>query len=139
MAQLNETHKQVEWLAKQGARVVSSTPLRRAFYNPISNWFKKPDSMTAMETLDYQSYTESGDEMLNIDVPASVVKIWQSYESRLDHITKDADRYGVTPVQLELVQRKRHMELLHQNPMYHEAWLEFQSIRALLGETTNWP
>jgi hypothetical protein len=38
-----------------------------------------------------------------------------------------------------LENKERHLELLKENSMYQDAWKEFQSIRALLGETPHWP
>jgi hypothetical protein len=119
-----------EWLKEQGARVIEKRPLRRALFQPLS-FRESPDIDTAI--------TYSEDYVYKIEVTGATLRKWQMYESRLHYVIKYADEQDSSPTNFYLDNRAKHDDLLVTNPMYKEAWNEFQSIRALLGQDTYWP
>jgi hypothetical protein len=121
-----------EWLKEQGARVIEKRPLRRVLFQPFS-FSESPDINTAMLDIDHE------DHVYKIEVTSATLKKWQMYESRLHHVIKYADEHDSSPTNFYLDNRSKHNDLLVNNPMYREAWKEFQSIRALLGQDTYWP
>lgn len=121
-----------EWLQEHGVRVIEKRPLRRAFFQPFS--FKEsPDIDTAI------TYSEHEEHLYKIEVSSATLKKWQMYEARLHHVIKYADDHDSSPTNFYLDNRAKHDDMMVNNPMYREAWKEFQSIRALLGQDTYWP
>lgn len=121
-----------EWLKEQGARVIEKRSLRRAFLQPFS--FSGIDDIN-----DTINYRECEEHLYKIEVTSATLKKWQMYESRLNHVIKYADEHDSSPTNFYLDNRVKHQDMLVNNPMYREAWKEFQSIRALLGQDTHWP
>lgn len=120
-----------QWLKEQGARVIASRPLYRAFVDPLMQY-----TASEINELTFQTRQE---QLYQIEVSSPILQRWRSYADRLQHIIDDADRYDKTPVGIRVEQRQRHQELLEENPMYKQAWDEFQQIRALMGEDPLWP
>jgi hypothetical protein len=121
-----------EWLQEQGVRVIEKRPLRRALFQPIS-FRQSPDIDTAITYSDYE------DHLYKIEVTGAMLKKWQMCEARLDHVIRYADKQDTSPTSFYLDNRAKHNDMMVNNPMYREAWQEFQSIRALLGQDTYWP
>lgn len=121
-----------EWLQEHGVRVIEKRPLRRAVSTPFS--FKVSlDIDTAI------TYSEHEEHLYHIEVRCATLKKWQMYESRLNHVIEYADKQDTSPTNFYLDNRAKHDDMMVNNPMYREAWEEFQCIRALLGQDTHWP
>lgn len=122
--------EQETWLNEQGARIVNQRPLRRAFFLPP--WrFNEEDKFAEPSAVDDVAYT--------IEVTGTMVHRWMQFQNRLMHIIDHADFNNESPTTYYNEARERHEKLLEENPMYQQAWQEFQQIRVLLGETSYWP
>jgi hypothetical protein len=121
-----------EWLQEQGARVIEKRSLRRAFFQPFS--FSVIDDIN-----DTINYRECEEHLYKIEVTSATLKKWQMYEARLEHVIRYADEHDTSPTNFYIDNRAKHNDMMVNNPMYREAWKEFQSIRALLGQDTHWP
>lgn len=119
------------WLKEQGVRVVGKQPLRRYVLDRMPVNYTASEMLAVMNTID--------DCVYHIEVPTAIVNKWASTEKRWMHLLETAERNNTHPAHLYIKNIERHRELLAENPMYREAWMEFQSIRALLGEDTHWP
>jgi hypothetical protein len=119
------------WLREQGARIVGKQSLRRYILDRMPVNYTATDMMATVNTAD--------DYLYHLEVPAALVNRWSRTSRQLHHIIELAERHNTSPIAEYIKPIERHRELLHENPMYREAWREFQSIRALLGEDTNWP
>jgi hypothetical protein len=119
------------WLQEQGARIVGRQPLRRYILDRMPVNYTATDMMATVNTAE--------DYLYHLEVPAALVKRWSKTSRQLKYLIELADRHNSSPVTEYAKGVERHHELLHENPMYREAWREFQSIRALLGEDTYWP
>lgn len=119
------------WLKEQGVRVVGKQPLRRYVLDRMPVNYTASDMLAVMNTID--------DCVYHLEVPSAIVNRWASTDKRWAQVMETAERNNTSPVHLYIKNIERHRELLAENPMYREAWLEFQSIRALLGEDTYWP
>ena len=122
-----------EWLNKQGVRVTNRSTLRHASM-PAFSWMQEdgPVNWTS------QTFTHT-EQVYTVELTETVIKNLQYNDDRLKHIHEYAERKGGMPESYFLDNSQRHRQLLQENPMYRDAWREFQSIRALLGETPHWP
>jgi len=120
-----------EWLRKQGAKVVGQRTLRH-----LQSEF--PRYLNPDTAIDFEMATRHS-VLYQIEVPEDIVKKWEYHEARLNHVIEYAERMGSMPASYFLDNSDRHRKLLEENQMYRDAWREFQSIRALLGETPHWP
>lgn len=119
------------WLKEQGVRVVGKQPLRRYVLDRMPVNYTASDMLAVMNTID--------DCVYHLEVPSAIVNRWSSTHKRWEHLLETAERNNTHPTHMYIKNLERHRELLAENPMYREAWMEFQSIRALLGEDTYWP
>lgn len=119
------------WLREQGARIVGKQSLRRYILDRMPLDYTAADMTATVNTAE--------DYLYHLEVPAALVNRWGKTSRQLKHLIELADRHNSSPVSEYAKGVERHHELLHENPMYREAWREFQSIRALLGEDTYWP
>jgi hypothetical protein len=127
---LQKIEGQESWLREQGAKIVNRRPLRRAFFLPP--WkFNEEDKFAEPSPVEDVAYT--------IEVTGTMVHRWMQFQSRLMHIIEHADRNNGLPIVYLTETRERHEKLLEENPMYQQAWQEFQEIRTLLGESRHWP
>ncbi len=126
---LRKIEDQEAWLKEQGARIQNRRPLRRAFFLPPKTFsedvFAEP---SVVEDVVYQ-----------LEVTGTMVHRWMQFQSRLMDIIDHAHRHNSFPTESYAELRRRHEHMLEENPMYQQAWREFQEIRALLGESTYWP
>ncbi len=124
--------KRKEWLNEQGVRVIAQRPLRRAVIQPF--WLEEKDS-----TFSTNMTSAVEDTLYHIEVTGATLERWRQYELRLNHVIEHADMTNGLPVVFFTEARGRHNKLLEENPMYQQAWREFQEIRSLLGESVHWP
>ena len=133
------------WLRKQGARIIGQRTLHRAsmprFYHQVINDGKISEA--TFETTTEQVYQVELDERTieKFERIESTVKQALDYANRFNS-RQQVTYSGVGPNDVSdffIQNRERHLELLKENQMYKDAWKEFQSIRALLGETPHWP
>jgi hypothetical protein len=125
-----------EWLKKQGVQVVSKQPVRQAFLKPIDP-FKI--SLDTFDAVDHVHFHET--QRYCIEVSEAVLTQWQKRDRQLQHIQEYAaeSNSSLPYYDFYIKNKDRHEKLLSENPMYKQAWMEFQSIRALYGEDTMWP
>jgi len=116
-----------DWLEEQGARVVSKRPLYRAIYTmPMVS-----------EDIEYNndfSIRSDLDHVYTVEIPGPALRDIKGRVARLGHIMDWAKRNNSSVSQYFHEQVRRHYVLLEDNPMYRDAYKEFMSIRALLGE-----
>ena len=130
----------VEWLQKQGVRIMDRRTLRRAHIAPYSVCASDdPINWTPIESI-----TES---VYQVELTEKLIERFEYNESAMAHaIDYVARKHGQKSYlnnnsysEFHIDNSERHAALLKDNQMYRDAWKEFQSIRALLGETTTWP
>lgn len=127
----HKIEEQETWLREQGAKIVGRHPLRRAFFH-LPQWELHKQRFDAEPNiLEDVAYT--------IEVTGVMVHRWMQFQSRLMHIIDHADLKNGSPPGVYIEARERHAKMLEENPMYQQAWKEFQEIRVLLGETSYWP
>jgi hypothetical protein len=115
-----------DWLEEQGARVVSKRPMRRVS-------FKFQD--TSFHTdIDFIQHQIEEDHVFTVEIPGPVLRDIKEKAARLDHIMEWTKKNNSSASQYFHEHIKRHHALLEDNPMYRDAYKEFMSIRALLGE-----
>lgn len=128
--------EQEQWLKEQGACVKGMRPLRSIYAMPLTMNNVKDESLTAI-----QAQARVWEEPIyTVEIRGSTIKQWQAMDKRMNFITNSRDgNTGWSDPGDFIKEWREHRQLLDQNEMYREAWIEFQSIRALLGKTTNWP
>jgi len=137
---MSESHwtEQEQWLAEQGARIKGMRSLHSVSAIPmLPHVYKNDESLTAM-----QAHARIWEEpVYTVEIRGSTIKQWQAMDKRMNFITnsRDGSNTGWSDPGDFIREWREHRQLLDQNQMYREAWVEFQSIRALLGKTTNWP
>lgn len=136
---MSESHwtEQEQWLEQQGVYVKGVRSLRSISTTPmLSTDYYNDNSLTAM-----QAHARVWEEpVYTVEVRASTVKQWQAMDKRMNYIAGAGGEFNGWSDPGDFVKAwRRHQQLLDQNPMYRESWTEFQSIRALLGETPHWP
>ena len=128
-----------EWLYTQGATVTGQRTLRRALM-PRFNYSSEPIDWAPIESQHEQVY--------QVEMPERTVDLLMRNENTLrhavTHVIKGSYSAGNlsntgTIAEFYIQQREKHYQLLKENQMYKDAWKEFQSIRALLGEDPYWP
>lgn len=137
---MSDSHRteQEQWLVEQGAHVKNMRPLRRYYAEPPFLSSSINDDPSAMTAVQYQA-KHFEEQVYTVEVRSSTVKQWQAMDKRMSWTTGDNEGKSWGNPTNWLVQWRRHQQLLDQNEMYRQAWLEFQSIRALIGEATDWP
>lgn len=115
-----------DWLEEQGARVVSKRPLRRVSFKSIDTSFHAD--------VEYIQNQIEEDHVFTVEMSGPVLRNIKGKAARLDHIMEWAKKNNSSVSQYFHEQIKRHYTLLEDNPMYKDAYKEFMSIRALLGE-----
>lgn len=128
---MSDSHE--SWLSKQGARVVGRHVVRKA---------SLPRFTMQDEPIDWAPLTTTTENVLQVEINEATVDRLKYNEDMLHR----AMSYVQKPMynspnmgQYFVDKHTRHLELLKENPMYRDAWKEFQSIRALLGEDPYWP
>jgi hypothetical protein len=140
---MSEDHE--KWLSKQGVKITGRHTLRRTSIPPYMLYPKdEPIDWAPMETISERVY--------QVELDERTIERLQRHEAMVTNAIEHASRLnrqgqfnsigqfntsGV--VQYFIDNSNRHHELLKENPMYRDAWKEFQSIRVLLGETPHWP
>lgn len=122
-----------EWLNKQGVRVTNRSTLRHASM-PAVSWMQEDGSVNWTS----QSFTHT-EQVYTVELTESIVSRFKYNEDQLGYIQEYAKRNGTMTASYYIDKSERHRQLLQENPMYRDAWREFQSIRVLLGETPHWP
>lgn len=115
-----------DWLEEQGARVVSKRPLRQVSFKALDTSFHTD--------IDFIQHRIEEDHVFTVEIPGPVLRDIKGKATRLDHIMEWANKNNTSVSQYFHEQVKRHYALLEDNPMYRNAYKEFMSIRALLGE-----
>jgi hypothetical protein len=116
------------WLEEQGARVVSKRPLRRVSFKPL-------DPFDVLRSdLEYIQHQIEEDHVFTVEIPGPVLRDIKGRVTRLHHIMGWAERNNSSVSQYFNEQVRQHYALLEDNAMYRDAYKEFMSIRALLGE-----
>jgi Mor family transcriptional regulator len=128
---MSEDHE--EWLRKQGVRVTGRSTLRHASM-PAFSWMNDDSPVDWMPDATIRT-----EQVYTVELTETILKKLQYNEDRLQHIHEYAKRTGGMPESYFLDNSERHRNLLQENQMYKDAWKEFQTIRALLGETPHWP
>jgi hypothetical protein len=136
------------WLRKQGVKITGRHTLRRASAPSFMNW----SSDRADDRIDWsEQFTTLEEQVYQVELDERTIERLERMESDILHAIEYANgRYtsrgdigykgGPSDVtQFFIDNKERHLELLQENSMYRDAWKEFQSIRALLGETPHWP
>ena len=137
---MSESHwtEQEQWLAKQGVRIKGVRSLHSIHHDPFSlHQYHNDDTLTAMQTL-ARTWEEPA---YTVEVTGSTVKRWQAMEKRMQYVAGIANTKNSPWEDPDawIEAWRKHQQLLVSNPMYKEAWTEFLSIRAILGEDTSWP
>lgn len=130
------TESDTDWLKRHNANLVGVTELRNRKFN--SMFFKPSTNADYVGLVDFVNH-DNLTNLYKIEVPEYVLRQWKYYEDRLRHILADSDRHGMPPSDFFFKNLNGHHKLLAENSMYREAWTEFQSLRVLLGEDSNWP
>jgi hypothetical protein len=138
------------WLRKQGARITGQHTLRRASAPGYMNYWASDQEDGRIDRMaEHLNTTE--ERVYHVEMNEHTIERFERFESTvknaLDFANRHNDRrrtgysgYGPNDVSDYMLENKeRHLELLKENSMYQDAWKEFQSIRALLGETPHWP
>jgi hypothetical protein len=121
-----------EWLRKHGVRVTGKSTRRHALM-PAFGFMKDNDS------IDWAPQTIQTEDVYNVELTESLINRLQNIEDQLEWVTQHAQKTGGHIASFFLSNSERHLELIKENPMYRDAYREFQSIRALLRETPHWP
>lgn len=128
-----------EWLHKQGVKIVGQNTLRRAVL-PSYNFRHQDDP------IDWGPIETKTELVYQVEIDEKTVERLQRHEAMISNAMEHAarlNRHGFAGpgsiAQYVMDNSNRHYELLKENSMYKDAWKEFQTIRALLGETPHWP
>lgn len=131
-----EPERHEQWLVDQGATIVGCRPLYQAVMNPMmSKALDESEHIEMQRILDQQ-------KLYRIEASTSVVKRWKRQCDQVERAYEYSDQYANHMTHMGNYfshQLQRHQQLLENNPMYRQAWEEFQQVRLLLGETTLWP
>jgi hypothetical protein len=117
-----------DWLEEQGARVVSKRPLRRVSFKPLD----MADIHRA--DIEYIQNKIEEDHVFTVEIPGPLLRELKGKAARLDHILEWGRKHNSSVSEYFHEQINRHYALLEENSMYKDAYREFMSIRALLGE-----
>lgn len=134
-----------KWLEQQGVQIIDQHTLCRAANPSYMNWDSNGgvDWAERFTTTEEQAYTVVLDERTIERFKRMEADIHHAIEyANRRYTTRNAVGYTGGPsdvTQFFIDNKERHVELLRENSMYRDAWQEFQSIRALLGETPHWP
>lgn len=137
-----------QWLRQQGVRITGRHTLRRASAPSFMNWANDQEH----DRIDWSDqYTTSEEQVYQVELDERTIERLGRMEADIHHAIDYANRKYTARVasgykggpsdvtQFFIENKERHLELLKENSMYRDAWKEFQSIRALLGETPHWP
>ena len=137
-----------KWLRRQGVKIVGRHTLRRLQDPGYMNWA----SDRGDGRIDWsEQYTTTTEEVYQVELDERTIERLERMEADIHHAIDYANRkytsrassgYTGGPsdvTQFFIENKERHLELLHENSMYRDAWKEFQTIRVLLGETPHWP
>jgi hypothetical protein len=137
------------WLRKQGVKIVGRHTLRRAVDPGYMDWgLDREDGRIDWSAERYKIREE---QVYHVELEEATIERLERMEADIRHAIEYANRkytargsngYTGGPsdvTQFFIENKERHLELLQENSMYRDAWLEFQSIRVLLGETPHWP
>ena len=129
-----------KWLQGQGVRIMDHRTLRRAHIAPYS-------VCASDDPINWAPLATTTETMYQVELDERTIERFQYNESAMAHAIDYVERkHGQKShlsnnsyYEFHIDNSERHLELLRENSMYRDAWKEFQSIRALLGETTTWP
>lgn len=126
-----------EWLVDQGVTVLGRRPLYRAYANPrLTGFVDEPNPTQALEI----SRILESENIFKIEASTGVIKRWKRQSDQIQAAITWANVNTHGHVGSYFTEQyQRHLQLLAENPMYRQAWKEFQEVRILLGETTQWP
>lgn len=137
-----------KWLRRQGVKIVGRSTLRRWAEPSYMNWTSDLED----GRIDWsERYTSKEEQVYTVELDERTIERLERMEADIHHAIDYANRKytsrgavgytgGPSDVTNFFIENKeRHLELLHENSMYRDAWKEFQSIRVLLGETPHWP
>jgi hypothetical protein len=137
-----------KWLRQQGVKIVGRHTLRRWEDPGYMNWASDRED----GRIDWsERYFAREEQVYQVELDERTIERLERMEADIRHAIEFANRkYTARPssgytggpsdvTQFFIDNKERHLELLHENSMYRDAWKEFQSIRVLLGETPHWP
>lgn len=133
---MSEDHEQ--WLRKQGVKIVGRNTLHRALMPRFDYNSNGPIDFAPINSITEQVYQVEIDER-TIDRLRRNETLLLSAMEHASRLTRQGMFNSNSVGQYFIDNSNRHYELLKENPMYKEAWKEFQTIRVLLGETPHWP
>jgi hypothetical protein len=138
------------WLRAQGIKITGRQTLRRTFDPGYMNW--GPEREDGRIDWSAEQYRIREERLYQVEITERTIERLERCEAEVRHAIEYANRKyhtarsssgytgGPSDVTAFFTENKeRHQELLKENPMYHDAWKEFQSIRVLLGESPHWP
>ena len=137
------------WLRKQGVRITGRHTLRRTSAPSYMNHWASDQEDGRIDWA--KQYTTTQEQVYTVELDERTIERLERMEADIHHAIDYANRNytsrsdigykgGPSDVTAFFIENKeRHEELLKENSMYRDAWKEFQSIRALLGETPHWP
>jgi len=138
-----EDHEQ--WLKTQGVKIIGRHTLRRASAPSFMNWANDREH----DRIDWsEQFTTTEEQVYQVELDERTIGKFERLESTVKYALEYMDRKhgGQRPsapsndvADYYIDNKERHLALLQENSMYRDAWKEFQSIRALLGETPHWP
>lgn len=122
------SHK--NWLQQEGVSLISERYITRPQLLRNVNYIYNNNDTVEM--------TVEKNTVYKVEITDAQISKWKYYEEQYNYIMSAHIREpGIHNFFAK--NQNRHRELLAENSMYREAWVEFQSIRALLGEDTHWP
>lgn len=137
------------WLKAQGIKITGRQTLRRMLDPGYMNW--GPEQEDGRIDWSAERYKIREERLYQVELTEQTIERLEMHEASMRHAIDYANRKytarsasgytgGPSDVTEFFIENKeRHLELLQENSMYRDAWVEFQSIRVLLGETPHWP
>lgn len=133
-------HTRLEaWVADEGANIRGRTPLRRAILRPLDwNSLDQPLDGSSTDVVTQEGW------IYDLRIHDTVLENWRYQQEKFKHFAKEAESTGRTHGYFRIdahwnEQKQRHYRLLAEDPVYKQAWQEFQAMRSLLGEDPHWP
>jgi hypothetical protein len=138
----------ITWLKKQGVKITGQHILRRVNVPPFYG------AVPQTSAIDWAPMDSTTEHVYQVELDERTIERFEHNQTTIERALDHANVYNSRPQsgysghrgrsQLDvsdffIQNRERHLALLKENPMYKDAWKEFQSIRALLGENPHWP
>ena len=134
-----------KWLKTQGVKIIGRRTLRRASNPGYMNWDHKQEN----SHIDWsEQFTTTNEDVYQVELDERTIGKFERFESTIKYALQYMDhqhggqRFAAPSsdvLNYYIDNNERHLALLEENSMYRDAWKDFQTIRALLGETPHWP